>query len=86
MLSDIEIAQKAKLKPIAEIAAGLGITDPDLILPNGNYKAKLSVRLLEQLKDRAAGKLVLVTAVTSTSLPTGRSFNWSSSLTENFAL
>ena len=36
MLSDIEIAQKAKLKPIAENAAGLGITDPELMLPNGS--------------------------------------------------
>ena len=72
MLSDIEIAQQAKLKPIAEIAAGLGITDPDLILPNGNYKAKLSVRLLERLKEKPAGKLILVTAVTPTKYGEGK--------------
>ena len=36
VLSDIEIAQKAKLKPIAENAAGLGTTDPELMLPNGS--------------------------------------------------
>ena len=72
MLSDIEIAQQAKLKPISEIAAGLGITDPDLILPNGNYKAKFSVRLLDQLKDKPVGKLVLVTAVTPTKYGEGK--------------
>jgi formate--tetrahydrofolate ligase len=72
MLSDIEIAQQAKLRPIAEIAAGLGITDPDLILPNGNFKAKFSVRLLDQLKDKPVGKLVLVTAVTPTKYGEGK--------------
>jgi formate--tetrahydrofolate ligase len=72
MLSDIEIAQRAKLKPISEIARGIGITDMDLILPNGNYKAKLSVRLLEQLRNRPSGKLVLVTAVTPTKYGEGK--------------
>jgi formate--tetrahydrofolate ligase len=72
VLSDIEIAQQAKLRPIAEIAAGLGITDPNLILPNGNYKAKFSVRLLDQLKDKPVGKLVLVTAVTPTKYGEGK--------------
>ena len=72
MLSDIQIAQQAKLRPITEIARELGIDDMDLILPNGNYKAKLSVRLLERLKDRPAGKLVLVTAVTPTKYGEGK--------------
>ena len=72
MLSDIQIAQQAKLRPITEIARELGIVDMDLILPNGNYKAKLSVRLLERLKDRPAGKLVLVTAVTPTKYGEGK--------------
>lgn len=72
MLSDIEIAQGVKLLPIWEIAKGLGITDVNLILPNGNYKAKLSVRLLEQIKDRPVGGLILVTAITPTKFGEGK--------------
>jgi len=72
MLSDIEIAQKIKLLPIWEIAKMLGITDMDFILPYGNYKAKLSVRLLEQIKSRPTGKLVLVTAITPTKFGEGK--------------
>lgn len=72
MLSDIEIAQKIKLLPIWEIAKGLGITDMDLLLPNGNYKAKLSVRLLEQIKDKPTGGLILVTAITPTKFGEGK--------------
>ncbi len=72
MLSDIEIAQQAKLKPIIEVCQELGITDPNLVLPNGNYKCKLSVRLLEQLKERPVGKLILVTAITPTKYGEGK--------------
>ncbi len=72
MLSDIEIAQQAKLKPIADVCHELGITDPDLVLPNGKYKCKLSVRLLEQLKGRPPGKLILVTAITPTKYGEGK--------------
>ncbi|MEO0077564.1 MAG: formate--tetrahydrofolate ligase [candidate division WOR-3 bacterium] len=72
MLSDIEIAQQAKLKPITEVCQELGITDPNLVLPNGNYKCKLSVRLLEQLKERPVGRLVLVTAITPTKYGEGK--------------
>ncbi len=72
MLSDIDIAQSIKLLPIWEVAKELGITDTDLILPNGNYKAKLSVRLLEQIKDRPTGKLILVTAITPTKFGEGK--------------
>ncbi len=72
MLSDIEIAQKIRLLPIWEIARGLGINDMDLILPYGNYKAKLSVRLLEQIKSQPTGKLVLVTAITPTKFGEGK--------------
>lgn len=71
-LSDIEIAQKIKLLPIWEIAKGLGIADMDLLLPNGNYKAKLSVRLLEQIKDQPTGGLILVTAITPTKFGEGK--------------
>lgn len=72
MLSDIEIAQQIRLLPIWEIARGLGINDMDLILPYGNYKAKLSVRLLEQIKSQPTGKLVLVTAITPTKFGEGK--------------
>lgn len=72
MLSDIEIAHNIKLKPITEIVRALGIEDMDLVLPNGNYKAKLSLRLFEQLAERPKGKLVLVTATTPTKYGEGK--------------
>ena len=50
MLSDIEIAQNAKMKKIYEIAAGLGI-DEDDVEPYGHYKAKLSEALYSKLAD-----------------------------------
>lgn len=68
----MDIAQKIKLLPIWDIAKGLGITDMDLILPNGNYKAKLSVRLLEKIKEKPTGKLILVTAITPTKFGEGK--------------
>ncbi|HDR00535.1 MAG TPA: formate--tetrahydrofolate ligase [candidate division WOR-3 bacterium] len=72
MLSDIEIAHSVKLKPICEIVQALGIEDMDLVLPNGNFKAKLSLRLLDRLADRPEGKLVLVTATTPTRYGEGK--------------
>jgi len=72
VLSDIEVAHGIRLRPIAEIVQGLGISDMDLVLPNGNFKAKLSLRLLDQLKDRPRGRLVLVTATTPTKYGEGK--------------
>lgn len=72
MLSDIEIAQQVRPKPIFDIVRGLGIEDMDLVLPNGNYKAKLSLRLLDRLADRKPGRLVLVTAITPTKYGEGK--------------
>ncbi len=72
MLSDMDIAQGVKLLPIWEVACGLGIDDMELILPYGNYKAKLSVRLLEKIKDLPTGKLILVTAITPTKFGEGK--------------
>jgi len=72
VLSDIEIARQAKLEPIEEIAERLGIEDPDLVLPMGRYKAKLSLRLQEQLAARPEGRLVLVTAITPTKYGEGK--------------
>jgi len=72
MMDDMAIAQQTKLSPIWEVARGLGLTDMELILPYGNYKAKLSVRLLEQIKERPTGKLILVTAITPTKFGEGK--------------
>jgi len=72
MKSDIQIAREARLKPIQEIAGLLGITNPDHVLPQGNYKAKISLRFLEEVRNRPDGKLVLVTAITPTALGEGK--------------
>ncbi|RKY35008.1 MAG: formate--tetrahydrofolate ligase [Candidatus Omnitrophota bacterium] len=71
MLSDIEIAQKAKLKPIKEIAERLGIKDEELE-PYGKYVAKINLSILERLKSKPSGKLITVTAITPTPLGEGK--------------
>ncbi|HIU64181.1 MAG TPA: formate--tetrahydrofolate ligase [Candidatus Avacidaminococcus intestinavium] len=72
MLSDIEIAQQAKMLPITKVAEKLGITEDDLEL-YGRYKAKLSMPLLQRLENAPNGKLVLVTAITPTPAGEGKS-------------
>ena len=69
MKSDIEIAQEAKMKPIAEIAAGLGLADEDVI-PYGRYKAKINHRLIHKASKQ--GKLILVTAISPTPAGEGK--------------
>lgn len=71
-LSDIEIAQKAHMKPISEIAGELGIEDDELET-YGKYKAKVSLSILNRLKDKKDGKLILVTAITPTPAGEGKS-------------
>ncbi len=71
MLSDLEIAQKAKMRPIVEIARELGLQDDELEL-YGKYKAKVSFRVLERFKDRPNGKYIDVTAITPTPLGEGK--------------
>ncbi len=71
MLTDIEIAQNAKMKDINEIAASLGILS-DEIDPYGHYKAKISDSVMERLKDKKDGKLILVTAVNPTPAGEGK--------------
>ena len=71
MLSDLEIAQKAELRPIVEIARELGIEEEE-IEPYGKYIAKISLSVLERLKDRPNGKLITVTAITPTPLGEGK--------------
>lgn len=71
MLSDIEIAQQAKLLPVKEIAAKLDIKENELE-PYGHYKAKLSGELMDRLKDKPDGKLILVTAINPTPAGEGK--------------
>jgi formate--tetrahydrofolate ligase len=63
--SNIEIAQSAKLKPIKEIAAELGLSEDDIEL-YGKHKAKISFEVLSRLKDKPDGKIIIVTAITPT--------------------
>ncbi len=71
-LSDLEIAQAARLRPIAEMARDkLGI-DPSHLVPYGHTKAKLSFNLLRDLQTRPDGKLILVTAITPTPAGEGK--------------
>ena len=69
MKSDIEIAQEAKMKPIAGIAASLGIADEDVI-PYGRYKAKINHRLIHKASKQ--GKMILVTAISPTPAGEGK--------------
>ena len=69
MLSDIEIAQAAKMQPITEIAANLGLQGEDVI-PYGHYKAKLNHKLAKA--DKPEGKLILVTAISPTPAGEGK--------------
>ena len=72
MPSDIEIAQAAKLQRISKIAQErLGIAE-DHLEPYGHYKAKVSLKYLDSLKDRKDGKLILVTAMTPTPAGEGK--------------
>ncbi len=71
MLSDIEIAQKAVMKRIYEVAGTLGIPD-DAIEPYGHYKAKISLNYVDTLKGKKNGKLVLVTAISPTPAGEGK--------------
>ena len=71
MKSDIEIAQEAMMQPIKEVAASYGISEDDLEL-YGKYKAKLTDKLWDKVKDRPDGKLVLVTAINPTPAGEGK--------------
>jgi len=69
--SDIEIAREAKMKPITEVAARLGIP-ADAIIPYGTTKAKLSFDFINSLSSRPDGKLILVTAISPTPAGEGK--------------
>ncbi|SDF29106.1 formate--tetrahydrofolate ligase [Sporolituus thermophilus] len=72
MLSDIEIAQAAKMRPIDQIAGELGI-DADYVEHYGRYKAKIALDFYDKVAGRPDGKLILVTAITPTPAGEGKS-------------
>jgi formyltetrahydrofolate synthetase len=69
--SDIDIAQAAKMRPIREVAADVGLSEDDLDY-YGKYKAKVHLDVLERFKDRPNGKYIDVTAITPTPLGEGK--------------
>lgn len=71
MLTDIEIAQRAQLKKIRDIASDLGITEDELE-PYGHYKAKITEACIQRLSDKPDGKLILVTAINPTPAGEGK--------------
>ena len=71
MLTDIEIAQQCRMRPITEIAATAGI-DEEYLEQYGRYKAKIDHRLLKDRADRPDGKLILVTAINPTPAGEGK--------------
>ena len=71
MKTDIEIAQSARLLPIGEVAAKLGLTEDDIEL-YGKYKCKITEEYLRSIKNRPDGKLVLVTAINPTPAGEGK--------------
>ena len=72
MLSDIEIAQAAKMQPIEQVAEKLSI-HKDSVENYGKYKAKISLDVLKDLSNKPDGKLILVTAITPTPAGEGKS-------------
>ncbi len=70
--SDLQIAQEARMKPIKDIAAQLSILEEELE-PYGHYKGKLSLDIMERLKDQKDGKVILVTAINPTPAGEGKS-------------
>src|SRR3977135_1028956 len=71
-LSDIEIAQAAKMRPIMDIARERLGTPPENLDPYGPYKAKGSMDYIKSLKSKPNGKLILVTAITPTPAGEGK--------------
>ncbi len=71
MLSGLEIAQAAELRPIAEVAADAGI-EPGELQPYGAARAKISLSILDRLAARPNGKLVITTAITPTKAGEGK--------------
>jgi formate--tetrahydrofolate ligase len=83
MKSGLEIAQEAELLPIAEVAARAGIAEDELE-PYGRFRAKVSPSILDRLRDRPDGKLIITTAITPTKAGEGKTTT-SVSLTQGLA-
>lgn len=73
-MEDIEIARNANLENISEIATKLGI-DEEYVEQYGKYKAKISNKILEKMKDKENGKLILVTSINPTPLRRRKNYN-----------
>lgn len=71
MKTDVQIAQEAKMLPIKDVAAKLGISE-DEIVNYGKYKAKVSLDVVQRLQDKPDGKLILVTAINPTPAGEGK--------------
>ena len=71
MLSDIEIAQGAKLLPISEIAKKIGLLEEEYE-PYGRYKAKITDDFIKRMENKPEGKLILVTAINPTPAGEGK--------------
>src|SRR6476660_678165 len=71
MKSDLEIAQEATLQPISQNASDLGLLDVE-VEKYGKYNAKISLEVLDRLKDRPNGKFIVVTGMTPTPLGEGK--------------
>lgn len=69
--TDLEIAQAHQMIPITDLAASIGLSEEDIDL-YGRYKAKIGLHVLEKFKERPAGRLIDVTAVTPTPLGEGK--------------
>jgi len=69
--TDIDIARKAQMRPVCEVAAELGV-EPQEVENYGQYKAKLSLKVLSRLQDKPDAKLVLVTAINPTPAGEGK--------------
>nr|WP_269077322.1 formate--tetrahydrofolate ligase [Schnuerera ultunensis] len=69
--TDVQIAQEAKMLPITEVAEKIGLKEDDLV-HYGKYKAKVNLDVLEKLKDKEDGKLILVTAINPTPAGEGK--------------
>jgi formate--tetrahydrofolate ligase len=71
MKTGLEIAQGATLEPVGDVAARAGIL-PDELRPYGTYRAKVALSILDRLRDRPDGKLVITTAITPTKAGEGK--------------
>ncbi len=72
MISNLAIAQQAKLQPISQIAEEMGLSPKDFDTYGSPYVAKVNLDVIEKLKDRPTAKYVVVTAITPTPLGEGK--------------